>query len=140
MEGVAAASAIIAIVELSAKIASICVQYSLAVKHAKPDIDRLGGEVNKVTDLLQAVERLLQRPESTQLSTSQTLQDALKNCFEQLTQLNAKLDLGKRQKIMSSFGVRALKWPFDSMGVQKIINDLERCKQTISLALQVDQT
>ncbi|KAI9782331.1 MAG: hypothetical protein M1839_005204 [Geoglossum umbratile] len=140
MEGVGAAASVIAVVELSAKIASLCVQYSLAVKHAKTDIERLRGEVHSVTDLLQRVEQLLQRPDNTQLSASQKLRAALRDCFLQLTELKTKLDPGKTRKAMSNFGIRALKWPFQSKDVEKIIHDLERCKQTISLALQVDQT
>lgn len=140
MEGLGVAANVIAVVELSAKIASLCIQYSLAVKHAKADIERLGGEVNSVTELLRGVERLLQRLDDTQLSTSKKLRDALIDCFSQLAQLNTKLDPGKTRKTMSRLGVRALKWPFESKGVEKVINDLERCKQMISLALQVDQT
>jgi hypothetical protein len=140
MEGLGVVANVITVVEMSAKIASLCVQYSLAVKHSKADIERLRGEVNRLTDLLRAVERLLQRPDNTQLSTSQKLHDALKDCFSQLTQLDMQLDAGKARKTMSRLGIRALKWPFESKGVEKIINDLERCKQTISLALQVDQT
>lgn len=134
------AASVIAVVELSAKIALLCIQYSRTVKHAKDDIERLGGEVNSVTALLQAVERLLQNPDNTQLSTSLKLHGALKDCFSQLAQLNTTLNPGKTRKLMSSVGVRALKWPFESKEVEKAINNLERCKQTISLALQVDQT
>jgi Fungal N-terminal domain of STAND proteins len=140
MDGVGAAASVIAVVELSAKIASLCIQYSLAVKHAKTDIEHLRGEVNSVTDLLRRVEQLLQRPDNTQLSASQKLRDALRDCFSQLTELKTKLNPGKTRKAMSNFGIRALKWPFESKEVETIINDLERCKQTISLALQVDQT
>jgi hypothetical protein len=59
MDGLGVAASAIAVVELSAKIALLCVQYSLAVKHAEADIERLRGEVNTVTDLLRGVERLL---------------------------------------------------------------------------------
>lgn len=140
MDGLGVAANVIAVVELSAMIASLCVQYSLAVKHAKADIERLGEEVNSVTELLRGVQRLLQRPDNPQLSTSQKLRDALRDCFSQLTHLDTKLDPGKTRKTMSRLGIRALKWAFESKGVEKVINDLERCKQTISLALQVDQT
>jgi hypothetical protein len=139
MDGLGVVANVIAVVELSAKIASLCIQYSLAVKHAKADIERLGEKVNSVTDLLRAVEWQLQRPNNTQLSTSQKLHGVLQDCFSQLTQLNTKLDPGKTRKTISRFGIRALKWPFESKEVENVINDLERCKQTISLALQVDQ-
>jgi hypothetical protein len=41
---------------------------------------------------------------------------------------------------MSRFGMRALKWPFESKDVQGTIQDLERCRGNISLALNIDQT
>ena len=50
---------VIAVVDLSAKIASICAQYSGDVKHAKADIERFKGEVDSVTNLLQHVKALL---------------------------------------------------------------------------------
>jgi hypothetical protein len=140
MDGLGVAASVIAVVDLSAKIASVCIQYSLAVKHAKADIERLGAEVDSLTKLLRGVEQLLKRPDKTQLAASQTLDDALQDCFSQLTQLSTALDPGKTRKTMSRIGIRALKWPFESKGVAKVINDLERCKQTISLSLQVDQT
>jgi hypothetical protein len=55
MDGLGVAANAIAVVELSTKIASLCVQYSLAVKHAKADIEHLGEEVNSVTELLRGV-------------------------------------------------------------------------------------
>jgi len=140
MAALGVAASVIAVVELSAKIASLCVQYSLAVKHAKSDIERLRGEIDSVTELLRGVERLLGGPNKAQLSTSQTLHNTLKDCFSELTRLEEKLSLGKRQKALSRFGVRTLKWPLESKEVNKVIDNLERYKQTVSLALQVDQT
>ena len=140
MDGLGVAANVIAVIELSAKIASVCIQYSLAVKHAKAEIERLRGEVDSLTGLLQGVEELLKGPEKTQLAASQGLRDAIRGCFSPLTQLSMELDPGKTRKTMSRIGIRALKWPFESKGVEKIINDLERCKQTITLSLQLDQT
>lgn len=140
MEGLGVAASVIAVVELSAKIASLCFQYSLAVKDAKADIERLGGEINSVADLLRDVGKLIQSPENSQLLTSQKLCGALEHCLSQLSQLNAKLNPTKTRKTMSRLGVRSLKWPFESKGVEKVINDVEKCKQRISIALQVDQT
>lgn len=140
MEGLAGAASVIAVAELSAKIASICVRYSLAVKHAKDDIDRFRREINSITDLLEDVKRVLERPDHTQLLTSMKLKHALSSCSEQLLELSTTLDPGRGRKIMSSFGVRALKWPFKTGEVEKAIQNLERSKQAITLALQVDQT
>ena len=140
MEGLGGAASVIAVIELSAKIASACVRYSLAVKHAKDDIDRFRREINSITDLLKDVQRMKERPDHTQLLNSMKLKDALRSCSDQLLELSTTLDPGRRRKVMSSFGVRALKWPFEASGVEKIIQNLERSKQAIALALQVDQT
>lgn len=99
MEGLGVAVNIIAVVELSAKVASLCVQYSLAVKQAKTDIERLEREVDGLTELLQEVQRLLQRPDTPQLSAPLKLRDALGDCFSRLTLLNTTLDPGKTRKL-----------------------------------------
>jgi hypothetical protein len=70
MDGLGVAANVIAVVELSAKITSVCIQYSLEVKRAKADIERLGGELNSLTKLLWDVGKLLKRPENTQLAAS----------------------------------------------------------------------
>ena len=138
MEGLGVAASAIAVIELSAKIASLCMQYSVAVKHAKADIERLRKEVDSVTNLLQDAETLIKTADN-QLPTSTKLQPAFSDCLVQLSAVSDKLEPGKRQKIMSTIGVRALKWPFQSKEIQTVIGNLERFKDTISLALQVDQ-
>ena len=130
---------VIAVVDLSAKIASICVQYSRDVKHAKVNIERFKREVDSVTNLLQDVTALLQGAGKTSLPTSTKLKDALGECKIQLQQLDTILDPGKGRKVMRKFGIRALKWPLDTKEVEKTISIFDRCKGTISLALQVDQ-
>lgn len=130
---------VIAVVDLSAKIASICVQYSRDVKHAKANIERFKREVDSVTNLLQDVTALLQGAGKTSLPTSTKLKDALGECEMQLQQLDTILDPGKGRKVMRKFGIRALKWPLETKEVEKTIIIFDRCKGTISLALQVDQ-
>lgn len=140
MEVVGSAVTVVAVIDLSAKVATICVQYLRDVKHAKADIERFKGELDSVTNLLRRVEALLQGAGRTSLSTSIGLKNALGDCKIQLQQLNTALDPGKTRKVMSRLGARALKWPFETKEVEKAIRSLERCKGTISLVLQVDQT
>ncbi|KAI9776915.1 MAG: hypothetical protein M1839_009157, partial [Geoglossum umbratile] len=140
MDGLSGAASIIAVVNLSATIASRCLQYSIAVKNAKEDIRSLQREVSRIRDVLGGAEELLGGPGELRLLTSQKLSDLLQECFVQLEELNRRLELSNTRKAMSRFGVRALKWPFTSKEVEKIIADLEGYKRTFSLALQVDQT
>ncbi|KAF2625753.1 hypothetical protein BU25DRAFT_473202 [Macroventuria anomochaeta] len=71
MEGLSGIASVIAVIDISAKIAALCYQYSIAA--------------------------------------------------------------------MSRFGVRALKWPFTSKQVEKIVFDMEGYEHAFTLALQVDQ-
>ncbi|RII21467.1 vegetative incompatibility protein HET-E-1 [Alternaria sp. MG1] len=140
MDGLSGAASVIAVVDISAKIASLCYQYSVAVMGARDDIERVRRKVSDITHILEKIKQLLDSRDKTRLSTTQGLFSSLEQCLRELKSLEAKLDTGKTRKIMSRFGFRALKWPFTSKQVDKIVLNLEGYEQTFSLALQVDQT
>jgi hypothetical protein len=48
MEVVGSAASIIAVIDLSAKVASLCFQYSSAVKNARSNVERLQGELERL--------------------------------------------------------------------------------------------
>jgi hypothetical protein len=142
MEAVGSAASIIAVIDLSAKIVSLCFQYFSDVKNAKSDVKRLQGELKRLTTTLQGAQRLLESPNGERLQTSQGLSDGLNGCFSQLSQLRLrlekKLNPGPARKAMRKFGLRALKWPFESKEIDSIINNLERYRDTLSAGLTVD--
>lgn len=140
MDGLSAAASVIAIVDISAKIASLCYQYSVAVKDAKNDIERVQRKVSDITHIMEKIEQLLDSQDKTRLSTTQGLFSSLKQCLKELKSLQTELDPGKTRKTMSRFGFRALKWPFTSKQVDKIVLNLQGYEQTFSSALLVDQT
>ncbi|KAF1948113.1 hypothetical protein CC80DRAFT_486595 [Byssothecium circinans] len=143
MDGLSGAASVIAVVDMSAKVASLCFQYSIEVKHAKGDIERLYRKVNETKNVLEKLQQLLRQDES-QLSTTRTLLDPLQRCYQELKyledNLKAKLEPGLGRKAMQRFGMRALKWPLTSKEVEKAVQNLEKYGNTFSLALQVDQT
>ncbi|KAM5344998.1 hypothetical protein ACJ41O_010860 [Fusarium nematophilum] len=139
-EAVGLAASVIAIVQLSAKLAQLCRQYYTGVNNAESDIKRLINAAEGLGTSLQGVQKLLEGPNREALPTSQKLLDSLKECITELEQVRNRLDPGKRRKTMSRFGLRALKWPFQSSEVGNVICSLERHQQTITLGLQVDQT
>jgi hypothetical protein len=53
MDGLSGAASVIAVVDISAKVASLCFQYSVAVKDVKADIERLLGKVKDVKNVLE---------------------------------------------------------------------------------------
>ena len=57
----------IAVVDISAKVASLCFQYSVAVKDAKADIERLHRKVTDINNVLEKLQQLLDKQEKSQL-------------------------------------------------------------------------
>jgi hypothetical protein len=140
MDGLSGAASVIAVVDMSAKIASLCFQYSMAVKDAKDDIERVQGRVGDITHVLEKIKQLLDSQDKTRLSTTDNLFSSLRRCLRELQDLKVKLEPGKGRKTMSRIGLRALKWPFTSKQVDKIVATLEGYKQTFMSALEIDHT
>ncbi|QPC57801.1 hypothetical protein HYE67_000032 [Fusarium culmorum] len=139
-EAVGLAASVIAIIDLSAKVATLCFQYSTAVGNARADFAHLQSRLNDLDACLRGVHRVLHGPNNQALPISRELIDSLDGCKSELAQVQNRLDPGKARKTMRRLGLRALKWPFDSKEVSGIVANLERYKQTIMLCLQVDQT
>jgi hypothetical protein len=59
MDGLSGAASVIAVINISAKIASLCYQYSVAVKDAKDDIERVRRKVSDITYILEKIKQLL---------------------------------------------------------------------------------
>ena len=146
MDGVSSASSVIAVVELSAKVASLLFQYSTAVKNAKDDIQRLLGELEPLSETLEGVRRLLDGPGGAKLETIQRFRISLEGCASQLTELELRLTAtlrgkqgqdSKSARLMTRFGIRALKWPFDNKEINGIVNRMERYRDSLAAALMV---
>ncbi|KAL1862293.1 hypothetical protein Plec18170_001118 [Paecilomyces lecythidis] len=146
MDGVSSASSIIAVVELSAKVASLLLQYSTAVKNARDDIQRLLRQLEPLSATLEEVRKLLDGPGSAKLETIQRFRDQLEGCSLQLKELETRLTetlCGKEKhdsrsaRLMSRFGIRALRWPFESKEVDVVIRSLERYRDSLAAALMV---
>jgi hypothetical protein len=144
MDGVASAASVIGVIELSAKVTSLCFQYLNEVKNAKSDIERLLGELDSLKIVLEDARQLLQCSNGTRLQTSQRLRNGLNGCSSQLTELQTKLEkklnTGVARRTMGCLGICALKWPFESKGVNGIMTILERHRDILSAALTIDQT
>lgn len=139
METVGAAASIIAIIEVSAKVASLCLEYSAAVKDASDEITRLQTKVQELEGVTKDVQQPLDGDRSRELSTSQKLNKALQSCCAQMKHVKKRLHPSGGRKIMSKFGVRALKWRFESKEVDKITNEIEmQCKHLFSSLSRLD--
>ena len=140
MEGLGVVANVIAVVDLSAKVATLCFQYSKDVFSARADIERLRTQVEHLTIALRATQRLIEGTKGVSLLTSQALAGSFRNCMADLERLGKKLAPNPVRTVMRRYGVRALKWPFTSKDVEQLLADLERHEKNITLGLQVDQT
>jgi hypothetical protein len=140
MDGLSVAASVVAVIDISAKIGSLCFQYSMAVKDAKNDIERVQRKVGDITHILETIKQLLDNQDETRLSTTQGLFDSLTQCLQDLKDIQVKLEPGKGRKTMRRIGLRALRWPFTSKQVEKIVSTLDGYKQTFMSALGVDHT
>jgi hypothetical protein len=140
MDGLSGAASVIAVIDVSAKITALCFQYSIAVEDAKNDIERIKKKVYDIKRVLESIKELLDGPHKAQLSTTHGLLKSLKQCLLELQGLEEELEPSKTRKAISKFRMRALKWPFTSKQVEKIVLSMNGYEQTFTLALQVDQT
>jgi hypothetical protein len=140
MEGLGVAANVMAVIDLSAKVATLCFQYSKEVASARADIQRLHAQVKHLGAALQASQRLMESTKSQSLSTSQELVGSFRDCITELGRLEQKLSPRTVRTTMRRLGLRALKWPFNSKEVDQLLSNLERHEKTILLGLQIDQT
>ncbi|PNP59236.1 hypothetical protein FNYG_14987 [Fusarium nygamai] len=138
-EALGIASSVIAVVDLSAKVFSLCLQYSREVKNAKGDIERLCKEVATFQATTKKLQILIEGPRGKELSASQQLKSAIEDGRSRLEGLAQQLQPSTHRKVMSRFGARAFKWPFECKDVEGTIRNLVRCRENISLALNIDQ-
>ncbi|KAL1855871.1 hypothetical protein VTK73DRAFT_8451 [Phialemonium thermophilum] len=140
MEALGVAANVIAVVDLSAKVATLCFRYSKQVASARADIQRLQGQVQLLETALQATRRLVEGPRGPLLSTSQELASSLRGCIRCLRQVEKRLSPDLPRGAMRRLGLRAWKWPFLSRDVDQIIASLQHHQRAIGVGLQIDQT
>jgi len=144
MDPLSTTASVIAVIQITSQVFSLCQTYFQGVKSARKDIKRLRDEVTAFQDVLTTVSDLADDPDSAQLSNLHLLTKAdglVDRCKADLEDLVKKLQtgMGKDEK-MKQFGLRALKWPFSSKDVDQELAILSRYKETFGLALTTDLT
>ena len=139
MDGLSVAASLIAVVQLSAQVFSLCQEYYIGVKHARDEIQRLSNEVLAIHEILEKISDLLDGPDSAKFSTLALLgkkNGPAQQCAAQLQEIKTRLE---PHEGMRKLGRRALQWPLKSDNVNKMVLALERYKSTFTLALSTDQ-
>uniref|UniRef100_A0A8H7K8B0 Nephrocystin 3-like N-terminal domain-containing protein n=1 Tax=Bionectria ochroleuca TaxID=29856 RepID=A0A8H7K8B0_BIOOC len=139
MEILGVAANVIAVVDLSAKISSLCVQYGREVKNAAADIERLRKEIASLQGVTKAVQDLLNGTDGKKLDKSQ-LETYLNECVLLLKNIELKLTPRTARKLIGKMGFTTLKWPFQSKEVDDLVRQFSKFVQAIAHTLQVEQT
>ncbi|KAF8535105.1 NACHT and WD40 domain protein [Trichophaea hybrida] len=140
MDPLSGAASVIAVVQISKEVLSLCGKYAKDAKDAKDDIDRLTNEIAALCDVLNRVNDLTNGPDAAKFPALRDLTMTISQCSSELTNLKTQLNLGKGRRVMKRLGLRALMWPFKTEDINKCSASLERCKTTINLALSADQS
>ena len=130
MDSLGAAANVFAVLDMSTKVIGLCARYAINVKNAKEDKSRFLNELHRLHYVSQQMKALLDGPRAAKLKASSELELALLMASSQLQQIDAKL----------SSSSSSWKWPFRSEDLKLRLMEIGRCTQTISLALEVDQT
>lgn len=143
MDGLSAAASVIAVIQVSSQVFDLCWTYYINVKDARKDIQRLRNEITALQDVLVNVADLIDDPNSSSLKALNSISQEggpVQQCQSELLALVARLDPGEEKGRMRQFGIRALKWPFSSKEVDKVLDSIGRHKSSFTLALAADQT
>lgn len=141
METLGAAANVIAVVDLTFKVGQLCVEHYQGVNNAADEIQRVHNQVLDLGKAVGGVQKLLACiPCDKRLEMSNQFTTPINDAKLQLERLELGLQLKPSRKFFASINTHFLKWPFQRKDVDRIVEDLERCKQTMMLALQVDQT
>lgn len=138
MEGLALARTVIAVVEVTVRIAFILKDYYESVRDARDDIQRLSQSIDSLRTVLTAIRNLNSRyEESIMLSSLLTDPDGpLQSISRELTKLEKELGPTPKAEDRTRRVKTALKWRFKRSDVEKILWAIER--NTSELTLHFD--
>lgn len=148
MEALGSAASIVSIIQITGSVIKICRGYVGEVKDAKEDIQYLVKVVEDFQVVLRKLHSLLDGENGQKLPVTQVLSRTILECQRDLERLTKKLhaarpkekNLGnrKRDKVVSYFDWRSIKWPFERKEVEKIVTRIEKYKRVFLTALQLD--
>ena len=130
-------ASLIAVAQLSGSIISLCYDYRQGLKDPSGSMTRLSEEVRSLRDVFENVISLVDGNPS-KLSAIEPLArptGPVQTCLGELKKLEKQLQPAKGWKALR----RTLKWPLKEPELLKSLQNLERVKTTISLALSTAQ-
>lgn len=132
-------ASIIAVVQLSQAVVTLCYGYQNGVKNAPKDIARIINEVKSLHGILEQLQELLENADDATRSSILILlcspDGPIEKCMGDLEGLREMLAPGNGLKELK----RQLTWPIKEKEVRKTLDSIERHKATFSIVLIIDQ-
>lgn len=123
MDGVCAAASIVAVLDITAKVTTLCGKYISKVRNAPNEIEQLRSLVQALNGVFS---KLRDKPSNVDA-------DVVQKCIKDLTTIQERLN---EQSSMKRLGLRALKWPFSSKEMSEKVQALERYLAIFSTSIQ----
>jgi|SRR5436190_5912370 len=144
-------ASIIAVLQATNAVVSICYEYRSAIKNSTWELSRVLEEVKSLRNVLESLEQLAEKAEiadpaaETQLPTLKLLCEPevgpLALCLVELEALQKKLvppsssgQVGSKRAL-----IEKLVWPLRKGDTKRIIENIGRFKATLNLAMTADQ-
>ena len=153
MEALSVTANIIAVLQAANTIIDICCDYSAAIRGASWELPKVTKELQSLRNVLELLKGLAKRAENADPSAEARL-PALKllcepgagplaMCKAELESLKTKLEppkwtgpvTSKRTALMQT-----LSWPLKEGETKIMLQNMERYKTTLNMALEIDQT
>jgi hypothetical protein len=131
---------LIAVVQISSKVVSICYEYRSSVKNAPRELSLILDEVTSVRDIVERLVKIVDADERScilpSLQSMNQPEAPLQKCLAELTALKQCLKPAKGLKAKGW----ALVWPLKETDAQKRLAAIARIKATLQLAISADNT
>ena len=154
MDPLSITASIIAVLQATNAIISICYDYSSSVKQSNWQLPKVIEEVKGLRNVLETLEPLAKTAESTdpgrgsRLPTLKLLclptagRSLLLDCLEELNVLKDRLSPpswagsdGSKRRVL----VQAIGWPLKERDTKTVLDNIGRYKATLTLAITADQ-
>ena len=142
MDPLSVTGTLIAVLQITSTVISICYDYRQGAKHASREIIQISDELSSLKDVLDVLLRLAEKSELDDFSSLSTFGLLVKSggplsiCQAELERLKAKLEPENGWRAVR----KSLEWPLKEGEVKRALLNLERLKSMVQLALSADQT
>jgi hypothetical protein len=138
MAGVGEVASVIAVIQITQQVVTLCTKYYSGVKNAKRDRERLCDEVLTLAGVL---EKVRESVADRKAGRSSVLDGGhIQKCLSELEAIRDTLDprLNAGRGLMKRLKLRSVVWPFTGKELEDQISKLQARKLTFSLALTAD--